>query len=123
MANILIDVGFTPNAGTDTDDVTSFHPAYQQWGPDRSDRAPILFQLRKTAAPGVVPQNFMQHGGRFILNQDDHRIRDFPELPWTLSTALEGHDIELYRRHNDKIDYVDLIGTCLKILRTNLHSC
>ena len=52
----------------------------------------------------------MQFAGKYILDQDDHRIRAFPELPATLSTALEGHDIEYFRRQNDQIDYMDLIG-------------
>lgn len=120
--NVLIDPGFPPKVGTDKNDVTSFHPTNGQWGPNRPDRAPILFQLRKTAAPGVAPRDVMQHAGRVILDQDDHRIRDFPELPSTLSTALEGHNIELYRRQNDKIDYVDLIGKCLTT-RLSPHSC
>ena len=102
----------TPKAGQDAFDKTSFHPPNQHFGPLRTHRAPLLFQLHKTGGRGQIRVALMQFAGKYILDQDDHRIRAFPELPLTLSTELEGHDIEYFRRQNDQIDYIDLIGTC-----------
>ena len=106
----------TPKAGEDAFDKTSFHPSNHHFGPLRADRAPLLFQLHKFGGHGQIPPTFMQFAGKYVLDQDDHRIRAFPELPATLSTALEGHDIEYFRRRNDHIDYIDLIGMYIQFI-------
>ncbi len=97
-----------PPAG-DGINVTSFLKAIQHWGPERADRAPLLFQLHKTSGRSAVPAN-MVITKQVVLDQNDHRILDFPELPATLSTELEGHHIELFRRQNDSIEYKDILG-------------
>ena len=99
---------FPPRGGSGLN-VTSFHSALQDWGSKRADRAPLLFQLEKIPAPSAVPENMMV-ARQVVLDQNDHRILDFPELPATLSTKLEGHHIELFLRQNDKIDFKDLIA-------------
>ena len=56
-------------------------------------------------SPGV-----MFYMGKVVLDQDHHEIRLFPGLPDVLSSAIEGWEVEYYKRQFLKLTYIDLIG-------------
>lgn len=89
---------------------TSFLPGDQSYGPLRANRNPILFQL-KPIDFGVEPTGYIQDHDDIVLDAFDHGIRDFGDaMPLCLSTEIEGHDIETYKRRNMKIALYDIIG-------------
>ena len=96
--------------GKDPANFTSFLFKDQQYGLQRNDRNPILFQLKRTnlAEP---PTEYAKIRDRTILDAWSHGLRDFgDDLPLCISTEIEGHDIETYFRRNSEISYYDLIA-------------
>ena len=92
-------------------DVASFLPKDRDFGTAWAHRPAILFQLY----PGqnrvaVRPQGVLMDGNRVMLDPYDHPIRDFPELPLTLSSKEKGMWIEYYMRQNKEIKPYDLMG-------------
>lgn len=89
---------------------TSFLARDQAYGPLRCNRNPILFHLKPTDF-GVEPTDYVRDNGNIVLDAFDHGIRDFGDaMPLCLSTEVEGHDIETYKRRNMKIAMYDIIG-------------
>lgn len=89
---------------------TSFLARDQAYGPLRCNRNSILFQLKPTDF-GVEPTDYVRDNGNIVLDAFDHGIRDFGDaMPLCLSTEVEGHDIETYKRRNMKIAMYDIIG-------------
>lgn len=93
------------------DDVAAFLPKDRNFGTAWDHRPPILFQLY----PGpnrvsLKPQGVLMDGSRVILDPYDHPIRDFAELPVTLSSKEKGMWIEYYMRQNKEIKPYDLMG-------------
>ena len=92
-------------------DVASFLQKDRDFGTAWAHRPPILFQLY----PGqnrvsIKPQGVLMDGDRVMLDPYDHPIRDFPELPVTLSSKEKGMWIEYYMRQNKEIKPYDLMG-------------
>ena len=52
----------------------------------------------------------MEYDGRIVLDGYDHPVREFPELPATLSTEMSGCEVEYYLRQNQAIKPYDLMG-------------
>ncbi|KAL8686503.1 MAG: hypothetical protein Q9218_007057, partial [Villophora microphyllina] len=95
----------TPTHGDfGADDITSFHPDQGNWGAARQNRPKILFQYRSTAEdckrqkPGLW---FWK--GCLMIDFENRPLRDFPELPWTLSSQLEGWRLAAFLRLNKHI--------------------
>ena len=97
--------------GDDPLDVTTFLPRDRDWGYDRAQRPPVLFQIRQDETSiHTRPATVMTLNGMVLLDHDDHEIPDWPELPATLSTQVTGQEIEYFRRLNREIHHADLIG-------------
>lgn len=63
----------------------------------------------------------MMYQGQVVLDPYDHPVRDFPtELPPTLSTEMNGWEIEYYLRQNRAIKAYDLMGKYLCPSRTSM---
>lgn len=92
--------------------MTSYVPADKDLGPERDNRADILFKIHPTNTHSQSPVDYMKDDGRIVLDSHNHGIRGFPatELPLILSSELEGVDIELYQRRNRDIKDYDLQG-------------
>ena len=109
LIRLLIEVAY-PRDGRG-DDVASFLPKDRDFGLAWAHRPAILFQLY--AGPNRVsakPQGVLMDGNRIMLDPYDHPIRDFPELPVTLSSKEKGMWIEYYMRQNKEIRPYDLMG-------------
>ena len=107
--HILIKVGYQRDGRGD--DVASFLPKDRDFGTAWAHRPPILFQLYPGSnRVSVKPQGVLMDGDRVMLDPYDHPIRDFPELPVTLSSKEKGMWIEYYMRQNKEIKPYDLMG-------------
>lgn len=99
---------------------TSFLAQDKSYGPSRDNRNHILFQLEPTTV-GVEPTDYLRYEDKVVLDAYDHGIRDFGDaMPLCLSTELEGHDIETYKRRNSKMALYDLIGE-IELFRLCFH--
>lgn len=93
------------------DDVASFLPKDRDFGTAWAHRPAILFQLYPGAnRVSLKPQGVLMDGNRVMLDPYDHPIRDFQELPVTLSSKEKGMWIEYYMRQNKEIKPYDLMG-------------
>lgn len=97
--------------GRQPDNYTSFLLRDQAYGPARTNRNPILFQLRRPNNFGQKPGGYVMDNGCIVLDSFDHGVRDFGDaLPLCLSSEFDGWDIETYLRRNGEISFYDLIG-------------
>lgn len=59
----------------------------------------------------MEPTGYVRDHGDIVLDAFDHGIRDFGNaMPLCLSTEIEGHDIETYKRRNMRIALYDIIA-------------
>ena len=78
-------------------DITAYHPEQKSWSEERSLwprlRDNILNRLErrnyKELYAGQDPGKMM-HNGRLVVDHDNHPVYMFPDLPATLSSAVEG---------------------------------
>lgn len=102
---------FSRKQGKDDNDITSFHPDYKTNGPGREHRHPILFRYEQKGypVPSYEPGIWM-YRGHVVLDQADDPVLQWREIPWVLSSAYEGFDMEVVRRLNQRITYRDFRG-------------
>lgn len=98
-------------------DITSYHPDYENWGPERQDRPDILFQyLRKDYKSKVYKPKKWYDENRIVLDMNDQPIKKWRELPLVLSSELEGFMMEGIRRLQPKISVKDFRARMPKII-------
>lgn len=98
-------------AGKEVQNVTAYLPADKDFGGDFNDRPPELKQIgRKADQHKKLPEGVKTHLGRVLLDPYDYPIRNFPELPATLSTDMKGWEVEHHLRKNLAIKSYDLMG-------------
>ncbi|KAL9636220.1 MAG: hypothetical protein Q9164_002961 [Protoblastenia rupestris] len=102
--------------GTDPDDTKGFVPKDQDYASDWAHRPPLLFAWDDNdndtgASPHNArrPTECMKIGSQIVIDDNDHEICLFPDLPDVLSTQIEGADIEYYKRQHKTLNYYDLI--------------
>lgn len=95
--------------GVAPDDVTSSLPNQKVWGPDRERNWPdILYRLERRELP--VPDYHvgnLVHNGRVVLDLENRPVRDFVDLPATLSTEFSGQHMEAICRLDPLISHSD----------------
>ena len=57
---------------------------------------------------GEMPDTFMVRNGQLVLDSENQRIKDFAELPATISTQIEGWHLEAIFRLNNAIAFDDI---------------
>ena len=79
---------------------------------DRAHRPDILFkfEVSYSLAADIPPTGIMMYQGHVVIDQDDHEIRLFPDIPDVLSSTIEGWEIEYYKRKYRKLQHGDLVG-------------
>ncbi len=98
-------------AGKETHNVTAYLPADRDFGGDFDDRPPALKQIERRADQHKKkPKGVKTHLGRVLLDPYGHPIRNFPELPATLSTEMKGWEVEHHLRKDLAIKPYDLMG-------------
>lgn len=85
------------------------------WGEDRQYRPAILFEFerRDRMDPDYKVEPMMDKG-RIVLDPDNHPVRNFREIPVTISSAVEGWLMEAIRRTNSKISAADFRARMLR---------
>ena len=78
-------------------DVTAYHPEQRTWSEERNlwpnIRDNILNRLERKGYKelyGGQDPGKMMHKGRLVVDHDNHPVYLFPDLPTTLSSAIEG---------------------------------
>ncbi|MCJ1393448.1 hypothetical protein MMC18_006323 [Xylographa bjoerkii] len=98
--------------GTEANDITCFHPYHRFWCADEDSRPEILFQFDPEDDWGSIncqPKGMM-HDGKIVLDIENRQVRDFYEMPLTISTQIEGWFVEALIRLNPLIRYSDFIS-------------
>ena len=112
-SNQLTELGHARKPGVEDDNVTAFLPHDREFGGEWNQRPDLLFQIRPPQSRvSTPPTGYMTSAqGKVLLDPFDHGIRDFPgELPPSLSTEIEGWEVEYYLRKNEQIKPYDLMG-------------
>lgn len=111
---MLIDEEFQKHGNKDGEDplnVTSFLSKDESYGYERKDRPDILFTLFEPKdRRSEKPMGYLMDEGRVCLDPYLHGIRDFAELPKTISAAVDGQDLEYWIRQNAQISRYDIMG-------------
>lgn len=118
--------------GAHPEDVTCFLESQKDWGPVRNENwAEILYVFQKGKYhkdPKYQLENW-KIGGRIVLSDHDNLpILAYRDLPDTLSSALEGRDIEAIKRTDPRIQHRDFLARMPVTrvtkagTRTTLHS-
>ena len=100
--------------GTHPEDVTCFLESQKDWGPVRNENwAEILYVFQKGKYhkdPGYQLENW-KIGERIVISDHDNLpILAYRDLPDTLSSALEGRDIEAIKRTDPRIQHRDFLA-------------
>lgn len=101
-------------SGVHPEDVTCFLESQKDWGPVRNENwAEILYDFRKNKDhkdPVYKLENW-KIGERIVLSgYDNLPIPAFKDLPDTLSSALDGRDIEAIKRTDPRIQHRDFLA-------------
>lgn len=99
--------------GLDPLDITCFHPDQKTWGPDRDNQWPLmpdqlLFRLERRGSP--VPNYNVERwidGGRVVLDIDNLPVKNYRNIPLTLSSELEAYLMETIIRMDVRIAHKD----------------
>ena len=97
-------------------DVTAYHPDQRTWGPDRETDWPSMpdqllfrFECRGYPVP-TYPVPNMCHQGRIVLDAFNNPVKDYSNIPKTLSSLAEGYLMEQLIRSDTRINHVDLLA-------------
>ncbi|KAI9712890.1 MAG: hypothetical protein M1812_006759 [Candelaria pacifica] len=104
-----------PACGKERTDVTSFLEAQQDWGWDAAHRPKILYRFEKTdfQDPTYRIQPLRDHQGRYVLNAARQMIKDFENMPLTISSKIEGWRIAAISREDSRISHSDVTDRIL----------
>ena len=96
-------------------DITTYHPDQKTWGPAWQDRPPILKRfvrgeyLGSSYEPAVLTDR-----GRVVIDQDNHAVKAWSELPLCISSKVPGWKMEAWRRINPKISIFDFLARMVR---------
>ncbi|KAL8805662.1 MAG: hypothetical protein Q9182_001806 [Xanthomendoza sp. 2 TL-2023] len=103
-------------------DVTAFHPAYVDNGPDRQNWPKILFQYQPTRADfeHTKPGLWQLHDGRVVIDCNNDAMNDYAEIPVALSTKAESWLLLTCMRLNNHITIQDFRGRMMGERKLNM---
>ncbi|KAI4280224.1 MAG: hypothetical protein L6R38_004611 [Xanthoria sp. 2 TBL-2021] len=98
--------------GKDKLDITAFHPAYAESGPDRQHWPKILFQYAPTVSNFLhtKPPIWQLHDGRVVIDCNNDAMNDYPEIPVTLARNADSWLMLTCMRLNNHITIQDFRG-------------
>ena len=98
-----------PERGRDVLNQTSFLSAHKTWGSDRPHRPEILFTHNPTAdrSRDQYEVQTMRRYGKIVIGSDDLPVKDYRNMPDTISTAIEGFRLEAIERQDVRIKHQD----------------
>lgn len=92
------------------DDETAFKAEHADWGSDRQHLPGICWRYNEDQEHNARPSNkpgFMRFNGMIILDPNDDPVKDWPQLPATLSSKTRGYRLEIMSRENPHLEYKD----------------
>ena len=115
--------------GTGVDDETAFKLEHADWGPDREHLPEVCWRFKEDEKNNPRPSNnpgYMRFEGMVVLDSHDDPVKDWPQLPLTLSSKTQGYRLEAMSRENPHLVYRDckrtVIPENLYMLMLNSHS-
>ncbi|KAI4276060.1 MAG: hypothetical protein LQ337_002762 [Flavoplaca oasis] len=98
--------------GKDKLDVTAFHPAYAENGPEREHWPKILFQYAPTVSDFLhtKPPIWQLHDGRVVIDCNNDAMSDYHEIPVTLARNADSWLMLTCMRKNNHITIQDFRG-------------
>lgn len=96
--------------GTGQDDETAFKVEHADWGSDRSHLPAICWRFLEDEKNNPRPSKnpgYMRYQGKIILDPNNDPIKDWPQLPLTLSSMTRGYRLEAMSRQNPHLEYRD----------------
>ncbi|KAL9029605.1 MAG: hypothetical protein Q9196_002179 [Gyalolechia fulgens] len=91
----------------------------------RNGRPDILYEWEHDKQkPAARDPGYMHDAtdGKVLLDVNNHPIKDWPELPTTISGQVEGMWIEYWRRLNPQISLPDIVARCPKTTQKHASS-
>lgn len=112
---------FPDPRGRDIFDITSYHADYKDWGPSWPNRPRILQRFARDGYsvsyydPGILIDR-----GRVVIDQENHPVKGFRELPLCISSKVPGYKLEAWRRLNPNITIPDFMARMPKTDKPHL---
>lgn len=97
--------------GLRLNDVTSYLPEHREYGAQRDQRPELLFQykiLNEQMSSYIAP--IWIYKERVVLDSDDHPVLDWPEVPATFSSKIEGWLQEFISRKHFQFTLKDFLA-------------
>ena len=105
----LMVVAFSRMRGKGSNDITCYNQVQKDWGLERKDYAPIIFEWER---PGRKNPNYrldnLYHQGLLVLDYWHAPVRAFREIPLVISSEFEGGFMEPALRLHSKLTYQDI---------------
>lgn len=116
-------------AGTGLNDETAFKIEHADWGSNRAHLPGICWRYNEDEENNPRPSNdpgYMRFKGMVVLDPNDDPVKDWPQLPATLSSKTRGYRLEIMSRENPHLEYKDCKRTIVPsdpyMLTMNSHS-
>lgn len=108
---LLTELGHPRARGDREDDVTAFLGTQKDWDLERDhgwNGIDVLYMFAKLDHETPTYEvSWMYDEGRVVLDPDNHPIMDYRDIPWTLSSNIEGALMEAIRRLDPRITIID----------------
>lgn len=111
----------TPEGEQSQGDITAYKPDQEYWGPNPRDRPDVLRQWQAPVTrqnPGDQP-GLMRFNGRTVLDWKGNEIREFSNLPKTISSKVEGWRVEAWTREDPRLKLSDIMARLRTVQRSN----
>lgn len=126
--SLLIHLDRRRKHGLDLLDITSFHPDQKTWGPDRNEHWPsmpdqLLFRLERQGypEPDYEVTRWIDEG-RVVLDMDNRPVKNFSNIPLTLSSETEAYLMEMMNRMDTRISHRDFRARMPHTVQTGTHT-
>ena len=99
-------------------DETAFKIEHADWDSDRAHLPEICWRYNEDEENNPRPSDdpgFMRFNGMIVLDPNDDPVKDWPQLPATLSSKTRGYKLEIMSRQNPHLEYKDC--ECASALR------
>ncbi|KAF6223647.1 hypothetical protein HO133_000490 [Letharia lupina] len=99
--------------GTGKDDETAFKIEHADWDSDRAHLPGICWRYNEDEDNNPRPSDnpgYMRFKGMIVLDSNDSPVKDWPQLPVTLSSKIRGYRLEIMSRENPHLEYKDFIA-------------
>lgn len=109
--NTLTETDHPRAAGDHLEDITSYLPEQQSWSSGREHLPDIVLQIAPESRTYPTHNILLWYDHeRIVLNADNHPVRNFRDIPDTVSSEIEGGIITAVRRLDPRITVYDFLS-------------